>query len=48
MEYIRRQALHSFRMVFKHPITGQQMDFHAPLPEDMEKIINYNDKITMS
>lgn len=42
MEYIRRQALHSFRMTFKHPITGQPMDFHAPLPEDMENIIEFH------
>ena len=35
MEYISRQALHSFRLSFPHPITGEAMDFTAPLPEDM-------------
>lgn len=35
MEYITRQALHSHRITFLHPITGESMDFTAPLPEDM-------------
>lgn len=33
--YIARQALHSCRLSFPHPITKEAMDFHAPLPEDM-------------
>ena len=39
MEYISRQALHSFRLSFPHPITGEAMDFTAPLPEDMRNIL---------
>ena len=39
MEYISRQALHSFRLSFPHPITGEVMDFTAPLPEDMRNIL---------
>lgn len=35
---IQRQALHSHRLSFKHPITGEQMSFEAPLPEDMARI----------
>ena len=38
MEFISRQALHSHRLSFRHPITGENMEFTAPLPEDMEKI----------
>lgn len=30
-----RQALHAYKLDFKHPITGQSMNFTAPLPEDM-------------
>lgn len=37
---IGRQALHSYRLKFVHPITGENMDFTAPLPEDMERILN--------
>ena len=36
MEYISRQALHSCRLRFVHPITKERMTFRAPLPEDMQ------------
>ncbi len=36
-EYMQRQALHSHRIRFKHPLTGQEMDFVADLPDDMLK-----------
>ena len=36
MTYIGRQALHSHKLSFPHPITGQMMEFTAPLPEDMK------------
>lgn len=39
MEYIHRQALHAYRMTFVHPVTGEAMDFTAPMPEDMRKIL---------
>ena len=39
MEYISRQALHSYRLSFPHPITGELMEFTAPLPEDMDSIL---------
>lgn len=38
MEYIQRQALHSCRLSFRHPITGKHMEFTADLPEDMDRI----------
>ena len=34
-EKMHRQALHSARLSFTHPITGEAMSFEAPLPEDM-------------
>lgn len=36
---IERQALHSHRLVFEHPITHKKMEFIAPLPEDMNSIL---------
>jgi Pseudouridylate synthases, 23S RNA-specific len=39
MEYLSGQALHSCRLTFTHPVTEQEMDFSASLPEDMERII---------
>ncbi len=39
MENIKRQALHSYRLRFSHPITGTALDFTAPLPDDMQKVL---------
>lgn len=35
---INRQALHSHKLAFLHPITKEQLVFTSPLPEDMGKI----------
>ena len=42
MEWIGRQALHSCRLAFCHPVTGEPMEFTAPLPEDMERVLRGN------
>ena len=39
MEYIHRQALHSWKLSFIHPITKEPMEFTAELPKDMKKIL---------
>ncbi len=39
MTYIGRQALHSHRLSFSHPITGKYMEFCAPLPDDMNSVL---------
>lgn len=39
MEHISRQALHSHKLQFIHPITGEAMEFTAPLPNDMAKVL---------
>lgn len=36
---IQRQALHSHRLSFLHPITKELMEFVAELPEDMKNIL---------
>ena len=38
MERIQRQALHAWKLSFVHPITGEKMQFTAPLLEDMAKV----------
>lgn len=35
-----RQALHAMTLGFRHPMTGKEMDFHAPLPPDMHTLID--------
>lgn len=39
MEHIGRQALHAHRLSFLHPLSGRQMEFTAPLPEDMQRVL---------
>ena len=34
-ERMSRQALHAWHLTFTHPITGEEMCFEAPVPEDM-------------
>jgi len=35
--HMNRQALHAGRISFKHPMTGESMDFEVTMPEDMRK-----------
>ena len=36
---IGRPALHSWKLSLCHPITGEQLTFASPLPQDMEKLL---------
>ena len=38
-EKITRPALHSAILRFTHPLTGEELSFEAPLPEDMAKFV---------
>lgn len=38
---ISRQALHAFRLTIRHPHSGCEMQFEAPLPDDMQKTLQY-------
>ena len=38
--FINRQALHSYRLTFTHPITKEVLTFTAPLPPDMAKLFS--------
>lgn len=46
--YIKRQALHSHRLVFAHPLTGEELVFEAPLPEDMQFVLLQKGETSMS
>lgn len=35
----RHQALHAIVLKFKHPVSGQELQFEAPLPDDLGKLI---------
>ena len=34
-----RQALHAYRLAFRHPVDGRAMQFEAPLPADFSKLL---------
>ena len=38
---VTRQFLHATELVFDHPLTGQSMRFHAPLPADLEAVVTW-------
>ncbi|THA13932.1 23S rRNA pseudouridylate synthase, partial [Rodentibacter pneumotropicus] len=43
MEVLRnfkRQALHAVMLRLAHPITGEMMEWHAPLPKDFVELLN--------
>jgi 23S rRNA pseudouridine1911/1915/1917 synthase len=37
---VPRQFLHAGRLGFKHPDTGQYLEFEAPLPEDLARVLD--------
>lgn len=36
---MQRQALHAYHLAFAHPVTGQALQFQAPLPADMREAL---------
>ena len=42
---IGRPALHSWKLSLRHPITGQELDFTAPVPEDMAGLLKARNKV---
>ena len=36
---LRRLFLHASNIEFSHPVSGQKMDFNAPLPNDLDKLV---------
>ena len=38
---IARQALHAFRLTIRHPGTGAEMQFEAPLPDDFQRTLQF-------
>ena len=36
---LNRQALHARRLKLKHPVSGELLNFEAPLAADLEKVL---------
>jgi 23S rRNA pseudouridine1911/1915/1917 synthase len=43
----KRQMLHALHLGFAHPVTAESLRFNAPLPEDMQTIIEQLDKMVL-
>lgn len=39
-EYIKRQALHAFKLVFPNPRTGEIINLETELPKDMQELVD--------
>jgi len=35
------QALHAYSLAFTHPVTGQRLQFHAPLPQEVADLVDF-------
>ena len=46
MPTVPRVMLHAQRLVFVHPVTGEEMTFEAPVPDDFQQVIDELDKLT--
>jgi 23S rRNA pseudouridine1911/1915/1917 synthase len=38
LQVIPRQALHAYRLAFRHPATGARLSFTSPMPKDMAEL----------
>ncbi len=38
---IERQALHAWRVAFRHPVTGAPVEIEAPLPRDVRALVDW-------
>jgi 23S rRNA pseudouridine1911/1915/1917 synthase len=41
---LKGQALHATRLSFEHPSTGDRMEFEAPMPETMARLVEWMEK----
>ena len=39
LEAFKRQALHAARLKLEHPVTGREVEWEAPLPLDMARLV---------
>ena len=40
LQGFRRQALHARRLGLAHPVTGEQLHWEAPLPQDLQELVD--------
>lgn len=45
---LARQALHAYRLGFRHPLSGENLNFETPLPDDMENVRSALQELTQN
>ncbi|KGQ70763.1 23S rRNA pseudouridylate synthase [Chelonobacter oris] len=40
LRHFQRQALHAVMLRLEHPISGKEMEWHAPVPDDFVELVN--------
>lgn len=43
---VKRQMLHAWKIRFDHPVTNKTMEFEAPVPDDMKKLLSSLKRLT--
>lgn len=38
---VKRQMLHAWRIAFRHPVSGENVSFEAPLPDDFAEVLGW-------
>jgi len=38
-DYIKRQALHAYRLTFVHPLEEKSISVYSPLPQDIQNLL---------
>lgn len=42
---LNRQFLHAYQLQFRHPVTGQMLELEAPLPDDLQRVLEQKDAL---
>jgi 23S rRNA pseudouridine1911/1915/1917 synthase len=45
---VARQFLHAWRLAFRHPVTGEEMNFEAPLAEELKGALGFFQKTQLT
>jgi 23S rRNA pseudouridine1911/1915/1917 synthase len=43
---LERQFLHATRLAFDHPVTGQRVEVHSPLPPDLQSALERAEQLS--
>jgi len=43
---LQRQFLHATRLAFAHPITGERVEVHSPLPQDLQAALELAERLS--